>query len=72
MNGGVTPFVLPGPPLARNTLAGWDAYRRTRKSFTPAPVLDRDACKGSVGAAVRSMTCTGPRPTRTFRFCRHR
>ncbi|MDX3616069.1 TniB family NTP-binding protein [Streptomyces europaeiscabiei] len=43
MNGEVTPFVLPGPPLARNTLAGWDAYRRTRKRFAPAPVLDRDA-----------------------------
>ncbi|MFE9258009.1 TniB family NTP-binding protein [Streptomyces sp. NPDC006879] len=43
MNGEVAPFVLPGPPLARNTLTGWDTYRRTRKSFTAAPVLDRDA-----------------------------
>ncbi|MFJ9646500.1 hypothetical protein [Streptomyces sp. NPDC101206] len=43
MNGEVAPFVLPGPPLVRNTLAGWDAYRRTRKSFAPAPLLDRDA-----------------------------
>ncbi|MFD9505015.1 hypothetical protein [Streptomyces sp. NPDC060035] len=35
--------MLPGPPPARNTLPGWDTYRRTRKSFIPAPVLDRDA-----------------------------
>lgn len=40
MTGKVAPFVLPGPPPARNTLTGWDTYRRTRRSFAPAPVLD--------------------------------
>lgn len=33
-------FVLPGAPPPRDTLAGWDLYRRTRNSFVPAPVLD--------------------------------
>jgi len=37
------PFVLPGPPPARDTLAGWQAWRATRGAFTPAPRLDRAA-----------------------------
>jgi hypothetical protein len=40
VTGTIAPFLLPGPPPARNTRLGWDAYRRTRKSFVPAPVLD--------------------------------
>jgi hypothetical protein len=34
------PFALPGPPPARDTLAGWQAWRATRGTFTPAPRLD--------------------------------
>ncbi|MGH3121113.1 MAG: TniB family NTP-binding protein, partial [Streptosporangiaceae bacterium] len=41
--GGLIPFVLPGPPPARETLAGWQQWRTTRGSFTPAPRLDRAA-----------------------------
>ena len=37
------PFVLPGPPPARETLAGWQQWRAARSSFTPAPRLDRAA-----------------------------
>ena len=37
------PFVLPGPPPMRETLAGWQQWRTTRGSFTPAPRLDRAA-----------------------------
>ena len=40
---GLVPFVLPGPPPARETLAGWQQWRATRGSFTPAPQLDRAA-----------------------------
>ncbi|MFE2247253.1 TniB family NTP-binding protein [Streptomyces lavendulae] len=45
MSAEVAPFVLPGPLPARNTLAGWDTYRQTRKNFIPAPALDRSAWK---------------------------
>ena len=41
--GGPVPFVLPGPPPARETLAGWQQWRATRGTFTPAPRLDRAA-----------------------------
>jgi hypothetical protein len=34
------PFVLPGPPPARDTLAGWERWRTSRGSFAPAPRLD--------------------------------
>lgn len=34
-----TPFVLPGPPPVRDTLAGWQQWRATRHAFTPAPRL---------------------------------
>ena len=37
------PFVLPGPPPVRETLTGWQQWRTTRGSFTPAPQLDRAA-----------------------------
>ena len=37
------PFILPGPPPARETLAGWQQWRTSRGSFTPAPQLDRAA-----------------------------
>src|SRR5438105_2561480 len=40
---GPVPFVLPGPPPARETLAGWQQWRATRGSFVPAPRLDRAA-----------------------------
>jgi hypothetical protein len=36
-------FALPGPPPARETLAGWQRWRTTRGSFTPAPRLDLPA-----------------------------
>lgn len=39
----VAPFVLPGPPPMRETLAGWQQWRAARGSFTPAPQLDRAA-----------------------------
>lgn len=39
-SGSTVPFVLPGPPPARETLAGWQRWRTTRGSFTPAPHLD--------------------------------
>jgi chloramphenicol 3-O-phosphotransferase len=32
-------LVLPGPALARETAAGWEHWRLTRNSFTPAPQL---------------------------------
>lgn len=41
--GGLAPFVLPGPPPARETLAGWQQWRTSRNSFVPAPWLDRAA-----------------------------
>ena len=41
--GDPAPFVLPGPPPARETLAGWQQWRAARGSFTPAPRLDRAA-----------------------------
>ena len=41
--GDPAPFVLPGPPPARETLAGWQQWRAARDSFTPAPRLDRAA-----------------------------
>jgi hypothetical protein len=34
------PFVLPGPLPMRETLAGWQRWRTTRDTFTPAPRLD--------------------------------
>lgn len=37
---GVVPFVLPGPPPIRETLHGWQQWRRTRHAFVPAPRLD--------------------------------
>jgi hypothetical protein len=39
-SGSAVPFVLPGPPPVRETLAGWQQWRTTRGSFTPAPHLD--------------------------------
>ncbi|MBN1172662.1 MAG: AAA family ATPase [Micromonosporaceae bacterium] len=33
------PFVLPGPAVVRETVAGWAQWRHTRHSFTPAPQL---------------------------------
>ncbi|GAA0596396.1 hypothetical protein GCM10010174_09570 [Kutzneria viridogrisea] len=33
------PFVLPGPPPIRETLAGWEQWRATRTAFVPAPRL---------------------------------
>ena len=39
--GGLVSFVLPGPPPIRETLAGWQQWRTSRGSFTPAPRLDR-------------------------------
>ena len=42
--GDPAPFVLPGPPPARETLAGWQQWRAARGSFTSrAPRLDRAA-----------------------------
>ncbi len=41
--GDPAPFVRPGPPPARETLAGWQQWRAARDSFTPAPRLDRAA-----------------------------
>jgi hypothetical protein len=41
--GGSVPFVLTGPPPARETLAGWQQWRTTRAAFQPAPRLDRAA-----------------------------
>ena len=38
--GDPVPFVLPGPPPVRETLAGWQQWRATRGSFMPAPRLD--------------------------------
>jgi hypothetical protein len=37
---GSVPFVLPGPPPVRETLAGWQQWRTTRGTFQPAPHLD--------------------------------
>ncbi|MFQ6147465.1 hypothetical protein ACLMNJ_31060 [Streptomyces seoulensis] len=37
------PFVLSGPAPARDTVAGWQHWCRTRNSFAPAPVMDRAA-----------------------------
>lgn len=37
------PFVLPGPAPARDTVTGWQHWRRTRNLFVPAPVMDRAA-----------------------------
>jgi AAA domain len=37
--GSAVPFVLPGPPPARETAAGWAHWRRTRHTFQPAPRL---------------------------------
>jgi len=39
-NNSPLPFVLPGPPPMRETLAGWATWRTTRGAFTPAPHLD--------------------------------
>jgi hypothetical protein len=39
----LVPFVSPGPLPLRETLAGWQRWRTTRGSFTPAPRLDRAA-----------------------------
>jgi hypothetical protein len=39
-SGSAVPFVLPGPPPVRETLAGWQQWRTTRGLFTPAPHLD--------------------------------
>jgi hypothetical protein len=33
------PFVLPGPAIARETVAGWARWRTTRHNFTPASRL---------------------------------
>ena len=41
--GDPAPFVLPGPPPARETLAGWQQWRAARDSFTPAPRLGKAA-----------------------------
>ncbi len=41
--GGSVPFMLPGPPPMRETLAGWQQWRATRDSFASAPRLDRAA-----------------------------
>ena len=38
--GSPIPFVLPGSPPARETLAGWQRWRTSRGSFAPAPQLD--------------------------------
>ncbi|MEV7189650.1 TniB family NTP-binding protein [Kitasatospora sp. NPDC093102] len=40
---GPVPFILPGPIPARESLAGWQQWRLTRHSFTPAPVMDLTA-----------------------------
>lgn len=37
---GAVPFVLPGPPPIRETLQGWQHWRRTRDAFIPAPRMD--------------------------------
>lgn len=37
--GEAVPFVLPGPAVARETVAGWTRWRSSRHSFTPAPHL---------------------------------
>jgi hypothetical protein len=42
-DGGPVPFVLPGSPPVRETLAGWERWRTTRGTFQPAPCLDRAA-----------------------------
>lgn len=34
------PFVLPGPPPIRETLHGWQQWRRSRNDFIPAPRMD--------------------------------
>src|SRR5258708_15575846 len=34
------PFILPGPPPVRETLAGWQQWRAARGTFQPAPHLD--------------------------------
>ncbi|GAA0473806.1 TniB family NTP-binding protein [Streptomyces olivaceiscleroticus] len=34
------PFAFAGPPPQRDTVTGWQDYRRTRHSFPPAPRLD--------------------------------
>ena len=41
--GGPAPFVLTGPPPARETLTGWQQWRTARGAFQPAPRLDRPA-----------------------------
>ena len=41
--GDLAPFVLPAPPPARETLAGWQQWRASRGSFVPAPRLDKAA-----------------------------
>jgi hypothetical protein len=38
---GLVPFVLPGPPPVRETLAGWQQWRATRGTFVPAPRLSQ-------------------------------
>ncbi|MFJ4886055.1 TniB family NTP-binding protein [Streptomyces sp. NPDC088731] len=37
--GGSVPFLLPGSPPMRDTVAGWDHWRVTRHRFVPAPRL---------------------------------
>jgi len=41
--GDPAPFILPGPPPARETLDGWQQWRASRGSFVPAPQLDKTA-----------------------------
>ncbi len=38
--GNSVPFLLPGPPPMRETLEGWEQWRRTRYGFVAAPRLD--------------------------------
>src|SRR6266566_7700970 len=38
--GNSAPFVLPGAPPMRETLEGWEQWRRTRYGFVAAPRLD--------------------------------
>ena len=51
--GDPAPFVLPGPPPTRETLAGWQQWRAARDSFTPAPRLGPGRLAGT--AARRRM-----------------
>jgi hypothetical protein len=39
-SGSGAPFLLPGQPPVRETLAGWQRWRATRGAFVPAPRLD--------------------------------